>query len=90
MSKTSIENKCSILSDFWGANAENEKYLNLVSHFRLGFAASFLTKAGATTLTEFGEMCVDQTWDSFLTTLNVQDQGYQDLKDLYTVNNIEE
>jgi hypothetical protein len=89
MSKTTIEKRCDILSDFWGANGENEKYLNLVNHYRLGFAASFLTKAGATTLTEFGEMCVDQTWDSFLTTLRIEDQGYEDLTDLYSKNNIE-
>jgi hypothetical protein len=85
MNKTTNAKKCEMLASFWAENGENEKYSQVVEHFRLGFAAAFLTNAGATTLTEFGQQAVDQTWESLLMVLGIEDQNflsYEIFKDL--------
>jgi hypothetical protein len=86
MSKTTNAKQCEILASFWAENGENQEYSQVVEHFRLGFAAAFLTNAGATTLTEFGQQAVDQTWESLLMVLGIEDQSfpsYEAFQDLF-------
>lgn len=76
---TTFENKCKILSDIWGRWNATEEVKTLFQTFDLGFPYAYgLAKGHILNVDESAEKMIEETFDSLLQTLGIEDTGFSD------------
>lgn len=80
---TPIEVRCDILSELWIEYRDQEDFNDFIDYNDLGLPLSFALAEGIVKPTDKSTMIVNETFDLFLATLGIEeDGGYDSLDDL--------
>lgn len=80
---TPIEVRCDILSELWIEYRDQEDFNDFIDYNDLGLPLSFALAEGIVKPTDKSTMIVNETFDLFLATLGIEeDGGYDNLDDL--------
>lgn len=80
--KTSFENRCRILSEFWLANKTDFQCSEFISANDLGLPLSFLIHSKIIESNSEVEDYVNETWELFLDFAGKRDRGFKKLEEI--------
>lgn len=81
--QTDYINKCHILKDFQdSAMSQHTDFDNFIADNDIGLPLAYLNSAGLVLPTSEGIRYLENTWDSFLEVLGIQDTGFEILDDV--------
>lgn len=81
---TNFSSKCSILGEIWEDHREDKEFVNFVEYNDLGLPLGYLNSEGLAVPTSDGMRYIEETFDLFLSSLNVEDTGFNDLNEVMT------
>lgn len=85
MSETTSENKASILSELWMNYRDDENFEDFVNYNDLGLPLAYAISAGIVKPTEMSDKFIDETFTLLLASLEVEDEGFEDLDDIFII-----
>jgi hypothetical protein len=80
--ETTFENRCNILSELWIEYRDEEDFKDFISYNDLGLPLAFMVSEGIVTANEKSKIMVNETFELFLATLGVEDNGFEDLDEM--------
>jgi hypothetical protein len=78
-----LENKASILSELWLNYKADENFDDFVSYNDLGLPLAYAIATGIVKSTDMANRFINETFTLLLATLEVNDEGFQDLDDIF-------
>lgn len=81
---TNFSSKCSILGEIWEDHREDKEFVDFVEYNDLGLPLGYLNSEGLAVPTSDGMRYIEETFDLFLSSLNVEDTGFNDLNEVMT------
>ena len=86
---TNFSNKVNILSDLWINYRDDEQFEAFCNYVDLGLPLAYLMDNGFATASVKGNECIEETFDLFLTSCDIQeDVGFQTLDDIFAIKGI--
>lgn len=83
---TEFTNKVKILAELWIDYRDDEQFEDFCEYNDLGLPLAYLTDNGLATSTELGNKYIQETFDLFLTALEIEeDTGFESLDDVFTL-----
>jgi hypothetical protein len=82
MSSTSYTDKCSILAELWLNYRNDEEFQDFIEYNDLGLPLAYAIDNNIVKSTEMAQRFVEETFDLFLASLEVEDEGYESLDEL--------
>lgn len=82
MSTTTFESKALIIGQIWMHHKKDREFADFFAYNDLGVPLAFALAEGIIGLTPGLEEIVNETFDSLLEALNIEDAGFDDLPDL--------
>jgi hypothetical protein len=82
MSSTSYTDKCSILAELWLNYRSDEEFQDFIEYNDLGLPLAYAIANDIVKSTEMAQRFVEETFDLFLASLEVEDEGYEVLDEL--------
>lgn len=80
---TTLEKKCSILSELWMEYRDQVEFEDFIQYNDLGLPLAFMLDEGLVHPTSRSTLMINETFDLFLATLGRDaDDGYENLDDL--------
>lgn len=79
MAQTDFSNKVSILADLYANYKEDPHLKDFVEYNDLGLPLAFLAVEGLAEITQQGSEYIEETWLLFITALDIEDTGFEDL-----------
>lgn len=80
---TTLENKCSILSELWMEYRDQVEFEDFIQYNDLGLPLAFMLDEGLVHPTSRSTLMINETFDLFLATLGRDgDDGYENLDEL--------
>ena len=79
---TGFESKCSILADLWMNYRHEEEFQDFVEYNDMGLPLAFMASEDLATPRERGIAIINETFELLLSTLEVEDTGFESLDDL--------
>ena len=84
-SSTSYTNKCSILAELWLNYRSDEEFQDFIEYNDLGLPLAYAIDNDIVKSTEMAQRFVEETFDVFLATLDVEDTGFENLDELLNI-----
>lgn len=81
---TNFSSKCSILGEIWEDHREDKEFVDFVEYNDLGLPLGYLNSEGLAVPTSDGMRYIEETFQLFLSSLNVEDTGFNDLNEVMT------
>jgi len=85
MATTDFSKKCEILGQFYMEYREDTKLKNFLEYNDIGLPLAFLAAENLSIPTDQGQDFVNETWKIFLETLEIEDEGYEDLESIFSM-----
>jgi hypothetical protein len=85
MSETTSENKANILSELWLGYKTDENFEDFFSYNDLGLPLAYAVANGIVKGTEMSSRFINETFILLLASLEVEDEGFEDLDDVFMV-----
>ena len=82
MSSTSYTDKCSILAELWLNYRSDEEFQDFIEYNDLGLPLAYAIDNDIVKSSEMAQRFVEETFDLFLSSLDVEDKGFENLDDL--------
>jgi len=82
MSHTQFEKRCDILADLWISYRDVAELKDFVDYNDLGLPLAYCTAESMTTLTAKGEHFVNETFDLLMTSLQMEDTGFDSIDEI--------
>jgi len=79
---TNIENKVIILSDLYINYRDDKDFNDFIEYNDIGLPLSYLLSEGLCELTDIGFIYIEETWNVFLASLQIKDNGFESLEDV--------
>lgn len=79
---TNFSSKCSILGQIWEDHREDKEFVDFVEYNDIGLPLAYLNSEGLAMPTSDGMRYIEETFDLFLSSLNVEDTGFNDLNEV--------
>jgi hypothetical protein len=76
---TSYTDKCSILAELWLNYRSDEEFQDFLEYNDLGLPLAYAIDNDIVKSSEMAQKFVEETFDLFLTTLGLEDDGYESL-----------
>jgi hypothetical protein len=80
--ETSFDIKCEILSDLWMDHRGEEDFEDFISYNDLGLPLAFLVNEELVTPSEMAKKMIEETFELFIATMEIEDTGFDSLDDL--------
>jgi hypothetical protein len=80
--KTDLDTKAAILSDLWLAYKTDDKFKDFIEYNDVGLPLAFLYTEGLVEIKNAGSMFIEETFEILLTTLGIEDTGFETLDDV--------
>jgi hypothetical protein len=80
---TPFQTRCEILADLWQNYRQDDEFADFVEYNDLGLPLSYAIANEIVKPTEIAEQFVNETFELLLAGLEVDDDDYQDLPDLF-------
>lgn len=84
MSETAYETKIQILSEFWIDYKNDEEFEDFVTYNDLGLPLAYALANGIVEGGDLARSFIDETFATLLDSLNIEDDGYDDMADLFS------
>jgi len=81
---TNFSSKCSILGQIWEDHREDKEFVDFVEYNDLGLPLAYLNSEGLAMPSSDGMRYIEETFELFLSSLNVNDTGFNDLNEVMT------
>ncbi len=85
MSETTSENKASILSELWLGYKNDDNFEDFFAYNDLGLPLSYAIDNGIVKATDIANKFISETFELLLASLEVEDQGFESLDDVFMV-----
>jgi hypothetical protein len=85
MATTDFSKKCEILGQFYLEYREDTKLKSFIEYNDIGLPLAFLAAENLSIPTDQGQDFINETWKIFLETLEIEDEGYEDLESIFTM-----
>jgi hypothetical protein len=82
---TSYTDKCSILAELWLNYRSDEEFQDFIEYNDLGLPLAYAIDNSIVKSTEMAQRFVEESFDVFLASLNVEDTGFENLDDLLNI-----
>ena len=79
---TDFSNICNILADVYSNYGEEPGFKEFIDFNDLGLPLAYLTRENLCDVTSDGEKYIAETWQLFLASLNLEDEGFESLDEL--------
>jgi hypothetical protein len=79
---TPIENQTTILADVWMEYRDTGDFDNLIEYGDLGFPLAYAITNGIVKTTGQAEEMIQELWQLFLGTIDIEDTGFDSLDDI--------
>jgi hypothetical protein len=79
---TDFSNICIILAELYSDYKEDPGFVEFISFNDLGLPLAYLEKENLCNVTGDGEKYITETWQIFLASLNLDDQGFESLDEV--------
>jgi hypothetical protein len=76
---TSYTDKCAILAELWLNYRSDEEFQDFLEYNDLGLPLAYAIDNDIVKSSEMAQKFVEETFDLFLTTLGLEDDGYESL-----------
>lgn len=83
MSETTSESKADILSELWLGYKSDPNFEDFFSYNDLGLPLAYAVANGIVKPTEMSNRFIDETFALLLASLEVEDEGFSDLDDIF-------
>jgi len=80
---TTFDSKCDILSDLWIQYKGDSQFEDFISYNDLGLPLAYAIATNIIDKTAKSEVLVNETFDLLLQSLNLTDEGFDSLDDLF-------
>ena len=80
---TGFSNKCAILGALYANYKHDPKLSDFIEFNDLGLPLAYLTSEGLCELSTDGERYIEETWELFLASMNLNDTGFDELDDVF-------
>jgi hypothetical protein len=80
---TGFSNKCAILGSLYANYKHDPKLSDFIEFNDLGLPLAYLTSEGLCELSTDGERYIEETWELFLASMNLNDTGFDELDDVF-------
>ena len=77
--ETIFSNRCSILGDLWINYRYETLFEDFVEYNDLGLPLAYMLHEGLAESTEMGTRYINETWDLFMASLEIEDTGFETL-----------
>ena len=84
-SSTNYTDKCSILAELWLNYRSDEEFQDFIEYNDLGLPLAYAIDNSIVKSTEMAQRFVEESFDVFLASLNVEDIGFENLDDLLNI-----
>lgn len=81
--KTTFENKCSILAELWMSYRFDKKFEDFISYNDMGLPLSFFITEDLVKPSAMAKTLVEESFDVLLAAMSVEDAGFESLDDLF-------
>jgi hypothetical protein len=85
MSSTSYTDKCSILAELWLNYRSDEEFQDFIEYNDLGLPLAYAIDNDIVKSTEMAQRFVEETFDLFVASLEVEDTGFDNLDELLNI-----
>lgn len=82
---TDFKNQCNILGKLFYQYKEDKGFADFIEYNDIGLPIAYLTSEGLTTPSEDGMRYVQETWELFIESLEVEDTGFESLEEILAV-----
>jgi hypothetical protein len=82
---TSYTDKCSILAELWLNYRSDEEFQDFIEYNDLGLPLAYAIDNSIVKSTEMAQRFVEESFDVFLASLNVEDTGFDNLDELLNI-----
>lgn len=79
---TPWETKCSILADLWINHRDNVLFDDFIEYNDLGLPLAYMLSESIAASTDLAVKYINETWDLFLASLEIQDTGFATLDEV--------
>lgn len=79
---TDFSNICRILADLYSNYKEDVGFREFIEFNDLGLPLAYMTSENLCDVTSDGEKYIAETWQLFLASLNIEDEGFESLDEL--------
>lgn len=86
MTATSFEDRCSILAELWMNYRNDQNFTDFISYNDLGLPLAYLLDNEIVKSTPLSLKFINETFDLLLGSLELQDNGYVTLDDVFLDN----
>ena len=83
MTETTFQNKCNVLSELWMNYRHDDNFTDFISYNDLGLPLAYILSSGIANATEASERFVGETFNLLLSSLEVDDTGFETLDDIF-------
>ena len=80
---TSYEAKCDILAELWVDYKSDVEFVDFFDYNDLGAPLAYAISSSIVASTDLAKSFVEETFDVLLTTLNIEDAGFDSLADIF-------
>ena len=80
---TSYETKCDILADLWIDYKNDVEFADFFEYNDLGAPLAYAIASKIIASTDLARAFVEETYDTLLTTLGIEDAGFESLEDVF-------
>lgn len=90
MEETTFTNKCAILADLWINYRNDEEFEDFIEYADIGLPLSYFISSGIVETSPKADLFITETWDLFLSALDIQeDTGFENLDEVLDTAGIE-
>ena len=80
---TDFSSVCEILSDLYTNYKDEEDFADFIEFNDIGLPLAYFQHEGLSKITPDGERYIAETWQLFLVSLNLQDEGFESLDEVF-------
>lgn len=81
---TDFSKVCNILSQLYINYKDEEDFEDFIEFNDLGLPLAYLASEGLCEVSDDGKKYIMETWELFITSLGIQDEGFDDLEEVLT------
>jgi hypothetical protein len=89
MNETTIENKCSILSELWMDYRDDVNFADFISYADLGLPLAYAIDNEIVKLTPNAEKFITEAFDLLVTSMGLEDTGFEVLDDIFLMGDVD-
>ena len=85
---TTFSNKVYILGQLWSFHKGSDHFVDFISYHNVGMPLAHMIDIDVCQANETGERIINETWDSLLDQIGIDDTGFEHIDDVFISGNV--